>query len=324
MKEFELISKYFKPLAKGFKGALALKDDIAIFPKNNTHEYIITTDGMVEGVHFPENSMPDVVASRLLASNLSDIASCGGVPKYYLITGSIKEGMNKKWFKNFSDKLAEINKKYGIHLIGGDTVKSSTQLFFSVTLIGEVETGRALLRSNAMTGDDIYVSGNIGDAWIGLQILNGEFEKLSYDDKNYFINRYVSPTPRIELGKALVGVASSCTDISDGLLKDLENICTASHVAAEIKKEKISVAIHGEHFEEQITGGDDYELIFTANPSKKGKIENISRDLGLKITKIGKIQTKNTNHSEKSQYITITDRSGKIINYSKTGYEHEI
>lgn len=320
MKEFEIISKYFRPLAKGFKGSLALQDDVAIIPKDNQFDYCITTDGMVEGVHFPENSMPDVIACRLLASNLSDIASCGGIPKYYLLTGSIRYGMDKKWFKSFTDKLAEINKKYNIHLIGGDTVKSSDQLFFSVTMIGEVETGKALLRSNALPGDDIYVSGNIGEGWAGLQVLKGEFEKLSYNDKNHLINRFVSPEPRIELGRKLHEITTCCTDISDGLLRDLSNICSASKVHAEIKKEKIPLAIPDEFFEEQISGGDDYELIFTANPSKKLKIEKLSKDLSLKLTRIGKITKKDENPKE----IIIRDRRGNIFPYSKTGYEHEI
>lgn len=321
MKEFELISKYFQPLAKGFKGALQLKDDIAIIPKDKTHDYVITTDGMVEGVHFPRDSTADVIASRLLASNLSDIASCGGAPKLYLLTGSIRKGLNEKWFRDFSAKLAKINKEYNIHLIGGDTVRSEEQLFFSVTLIGEVKKGKALLRSGASAGDDIYVSGNIGDGWVGLQILN---KKLKLNKEKYFLGRYNSPTPRIELGKALSGIASSCTDISDGLLKDLENICSTSGVYAEIKKEMIPVSLHGEYFKEQISGGDDYELIFTAKSSQKGKIERISKGLGIKITRIGKIQTKNPKTSKKSQYITIIDNAGNTINYDKTGYEHEV
>lgn len=320
MKEFDIIEKYFKPLAKGFKGALSLKDDIAIFPKDSTHEYIITTDGLAEGVHFPENSMPDVIASRLLNTNLSDIASSGGKPLFYLLTGSIKNGMDKKWFKSFTDKLAEINKKYNIHLIGGDTIKSSEQLFFSVTMIGEVKTGKALLRSNALAGDDIYVSGNIGEGWAGLQILKGEFEKFSYQDKNYFINKYVSPQPRIELGQALVDIATACTDISDGLIRDLENICKASKTKAEIKKERIPLGIPDEHFLEQIAGGDDYELVFTAQPAKKAKIEKIAKDLGISLTRIGKI----TKIDENPEIITILDKRNHKIQYTNTGYEHEI
>ncbi len=324
MKEFELISKYFRPLAQGFKGALSLKDDIAIIPKDKPHDYVITTDGMVEGVHFPKDCAPDVIASRLLASNLSDIASCGGTPKFYLLTGSIRKGLDKKWFKSFSKKLAEINKEYGIHLIGGDTVKTSSQLFFSLTLIGEVKKGKALLRSNAKSGDDIYVSGNIGDGWVGLKTLNEEIKNLSSKDKRYFISRYNSPTPRISLGEELVGIVNSCTDISDGLLRDLENICVTSDVSAEIKKENIPVSLKDRFFQEQISGGDDYELIFTAKPSSRAKIEAISKVLGIKISLIGKIQTKNSKPSRKSQYITIIDKAGKIISYDKTGYEHEL
>ncbi len=318
MKEFELISKYFKPLTNKFKGALSLQDDIAIIPKNNQFDYIITADAMAEGVHFPDNSMAEIIASRLMISNLSDIASAGGVPKYYMLTGSIKKGMNEKWFKAFSSKLAEINEKYNIHLLGGDTIKTNEQLFFSVTMIGEIEAGKALLRSGALEGDDIYVSGDIGDAYLGLQIIKGELEKISYEDKNYFINRYFYPSPRIELARNLIDIATSCTDISDGLIKDLENICVASNVKAEIQKEPIPTAIKDELFFEQISGGDDYELIFTARQKDKTKIANIAKKLNIKITKIGRITKQN---SDKNR-VKIYNKNNKIVKYSNKGYEH--
>ncbi|MDX1949249.1 MAG: thiamine-phosphate kinase [Rickettsiales bacterium] len=321
MKEFELISKYFKPLAKGFSGALSLEDDIAIIPKDKNFDYIITSDGMAEGVHFPENSMAEIIASRLLVSNLSDIASSGGIPKYYSITGSIKKGLDEKWFKGFSSKLAELNKEYNIHLLGGDTIKTNEQLFFSITMIGEVEAGKALLRSTALEGDDIYVSGNIGDAYIGLQILKGEIEKFSYQDKNYFINRYLYPTARIELARNLIGIATACTDISDGLIRDLENICIASKVNAEINKEDIPVAIKDELFFEQISGGDDYELIFTARQKDRNKIKNLAKKLNIKISKIGKITKEKL--GKESDKVKISHK-GKPIKYTQKGFEHEV
>lgn len=320
MKEYEIISKYFSPLSSSFNGALNLSDDMAIFSKDGTTDYVITTDAMVEGSHFLENSIPETIAARLLASNLSDIASAGGVPKFYLLNGSISSKTDEKWLKAFADKLSRIQKEFKVHLIGGDTVKSEDKLFFSATVVGEVRKNCALLRSGAKVGDDIYVSGSIGEAYIGLKILEGEMSEFSYEDKNYFINRYIDPKPRIQLGNAIAPFANSCTDISDGFIIDLENICKASGVSAKLDKYLIPVAYKDKIFDEQISAGDDYELIFTVAEDKSSKISKIYKEIDLPITKVGKIVANNG----EAKTITIVEANGKEYEYSKKGYQHEI
>ncbi len=309
--EFEFISRYMKPLTMGFGGALQLGDDVAIIPKDKKTDYVVTLDTIVEDVHFIWQAKPEQIANKLLRSNLSDIASCGAVPKFYLMTGNLSKEMSKPWLKRFTDEILKIQKKYEFSLLGGDTVRSKSEKFFSVTMIGEVPKRKALLRSGAKVGDDIYISGKIGLAWVGLQILQKKM-RIAKDRQQYYINRHYNPEPRITLGRKLIGVANSCTDISDGLLKDLNNICSASGVSARIEADKIPLALKNKkYFEKQITAGDDYELIFTANPRHSEKIKK------LKCVKIGKVVA-----NGKKPGIIITDSKNKEIKINRMGYEH--
>ncbi len=305
IKEFDFISRYLVPLTRGHKGALQLKDDVAIIPKDSKTDYIITLDTLVEDVHFVASATPEQIANKLLRANLSDIASCGGVPKFYFMTGSL---MNEAWIKKFTGEISKIQKQYEIILLGGDTVRSG-QKFFSVTMVGEVTKGKAMLRSGAKVGDDIYVSGKIGEAWVGLQILQ---KKLNIKtNKQHYITKHYSPSPQVELGKKLVGIANSCTDISDGLLKDLNNILKTSNVSAVLEAKKIPLAIADtKYFEQQITAGDDYQLVFTAPKSARAKIESLK----FPIARIGKVVANN-----KKEAIIISGFPNKI---KRLGYEH--
>jgi thiamine-monophosphate kinase len=198
-------------------------------------------------------------------------------------------------------------------LLGGDTVRKEGEKFFSVTMIGEVPKRAALLRSGAKVGDDIYVSGKIGEAWVGLQILKGRMrEKMNKDKKQKYIQKHYSPEPRIILGRKLLKIANSCTDISDGLLKDLNNILEASEVSAILNADKIPLALKDKkYFEKQITAGDDYQLIFTAKPMHAEKIKK------LNCYKIGKIVANN-----KREKIIVLDKKNKKIKTKRLGYEH--
>jgi thiamine-monophosphate kinase len=309
IKEFDFISQYLTPLTSGFKGALQLQDDIAIFPKDAKTDYVITLDSIAENVHFLKSASAKQIANKLLRTNLSDIASCGASPKFYMMTGSL---MPQNWLKEFTDEIAKIQKEFGIFLIGGDTIKTK-QKFFSVTMIGEIAKGKAILRNGAQIGDDIYLSGKIGEAWLGLQILKKNKKILDIIPKNkyqYYINKHYAPTPQILLGKKLLGLANSCTDISDGLLKDLSNICKTSSVSAEINLERIPLAIKN-YAKEQITAGDDYQLVFTAKEIHENKINK------LNCIKIGKIVAKNKNHE-----IILLDKNLNQIKTKRLGYEH--
>jgi thiamine-monophosphate kinase len=309
------------PLAEKFDGALKLQDDFAIVPKDSKTDYIISKDALVENVHFFKDSMAESIAHRILISNLSDIASSGATPKFYLLAGSVNNKTDQKWLEAFVDRLKFLNDQYDISLIGGDTFKSPTDLFFSCTIIGEVEKGKALLRSNAAIDEDIYVSGNIGESLLGLKIMKGELEDLSYLDKNYLINRFLYPSARVNLGKEIKKVASSCADISDGLVADLENICSASNVSAEITIKDIPLAYRDEYVTDQITGGEDYELVFTAKKSKAKELAKISKELDVKITKIGQIR-KTAKDGEGE--VVILNENGHKIELKNKGYTHEI
>ncbi len=307
--EFSFISQYMRPLTMGYKGALQLQDDIAIFPKDKTTDYIVTLDTIVEGVHFLSSATPQQIAAKLLGSNLSDIASCGGTPRFYMLTGNLPKGMGHEWLRLFSTEAAKIQKQYGLILLGGDTVRAEGKKFFSATVIGEVPKGKALLRSKAEVGDDIYVSGCIGEAWLGLQILQG---KIKHKRSKYYIGKHYAPTPQIELGRQLTSLATACTDVSDGLLKDLSNICNTSNVSAVLDAENIPLALkEPKYLIPQITGGDDYQLVFTAKPRHAAKIRK------LKCTRIGKIVA-----NSKNDKIMVLNRQGKNIKIKRLGYEH--
>jgi len=308
--EFDFISRYMLPLTGGFAGALQLQDDIAIIPKDIKTDYILTLDTIAEGTHFLKTATPKQIASKLIRSNLSDIASCGGSPKFYLLTGNLSAKMDHNWLREFTVELSATQKQYGFTLLGGDTIRSNAQKFFSVTMIGEVPKGKALLRSGAKTGDDIYVSGTIGEAWAGLQFLTKNL-RLPKNKQKYYIDKHYVPQPQIALGKKLLTIATSCTDVSDGLLKDLNNILQASNKSAVIDKNSIPLALAGEkYFMPQITAGDDYQLIFTAKPMHGTKIKRLGAH------KIGKIVA-----NSPSEKIMIFDKDRKI-KIKRLGYEH--
>jgi len=299
MDEFGLIEKYLAPLAMGHKGALSLLDDAAIISSRKDYELIITKDAIAEGVHFLPGTSPELIAKKLLRTNLSDIAAMGGVPKYYLIAAMLTGDIDEKWIGKFSKSLGEEQKIFGIHLIGGDTIKHSGPLSFSLTMMGEVKKGAALKRSGAKPGDGVYVSGTIGDGALGLKILRGEIKAGKAGEK-YLAGRYHIPQPRLDLGRKLVGIASACMDISDGLVADLGHICIASKVSAIIEKEKIPLSPAAKailktvpkFWDSIFSGGDDYELLFTVPVAKEKELQALAPKLGIAITRIGNIVKK--------------------------------
>jgi len=322
MDEFGLIEKYLAPLAIGHKGALSLLDDAAIISSRKDYELIITKDAIAEGVHFLPNTSPELIAKKLLRTNLSDIAAMGGVPKYYLIAAMLTGAIDEKWIGRFSKSLGEEQKIFGIHLIGGDTIKHSGPLSFSLTMIGEVKKGAALKRSGAKPGDGIYVSGTIGDGALGLKILRGEIKAGKAAEK-YLAGRYHIPQPRMDLGLRLAGIASACMDISDGLIADLGHICTVSKVSAIIEKEKIPLSpavktilkAAPKFWDSIFSGGDDYELLFTVPPEKEKNLRMLAGKSGIGITKIGNITKKI------SEKVAILEKN-RAFQLKNTGYSH--
>ncbi len=300
--EFDLIRHYLAPLAKAAPGALDLKDDAALLEPPKGCELVVTADALVAGVHFLADDPPDLVARKLLRVNLSDLAAMGARPLGYLITAAWPDDTEEAWVARFAEGLAADQEAYGIALLGGDTTSTPGPLCLSLTALGAVPAGRALKRSGAAPGDLVFVSGTIGDSALGLAALEGRLTGLSEGARDYLIGRYRLPRPRLALGQALVegGLAHGAIDVSDGLVADLGHVCAASGVAGEIEAARIPLsgtaraALDGRAGEPEAlarlaTGGDDYELAFTAPPESVGTMAALGRDLGLPLTRIGRI-----------------------------------
>jgi thiamine-monophosphate kinase len=300
--EFDLIRRYLAPLAKAAPGALDLTDDAALLKPPAGCELVATADALVAGVHFLADDPPDLVARKLLRVNLSDLAAMGAGPLGYLITAAWPSDTEETWVARFADGLAADQEAFGIVLLGGDTTATPGPLCLSLTALGAVPEGRALKRSRARPGDLIFVSGTIGDGGLGLAALDGRLTGPSESARDYLIGRYRLPRPRLALGQALVagGLAHAAIDVSDGLVADLGHVCAASGLAGEIEASRIPLsgtaraALDGRAGEPQVlaglaTGGDDYELAFTAAPESATALAALGRDLGLPLTRIGRI-----------------------------------
>jgi thiamine-monophosphate kinase len=288
MNEFELIQNYFNwPLSDpGIE--LGIGDDAAIFNLDSGYQLVTTTDTLSEGVHFFKNDSPEDIAYKSLAVNLSDIAAMGATAKCFTLALTLPK-LDEIWLKQFSQSLKQTSKKYNVSLIGGDTTRGPLNI--TITMMGVVETSKAIKRSGARNGDNIYVSGEIGDAALCLKKINAG--ERPHKAELIKLNR---PIPRIELGSALKGIANSCIDISDGLEQDLSHIIKASKVGAMVDIQELPLSQSMIKYIESnddwalpLCGGDDYELCFTAPENFNSEIINIAELCKIKITKIGVI-----------------------------------
>jgi len=323
MPEFSLIEKYFKPLTSGHKAARGLNDDAAKFALKAGEELVISKDMFIEDVHFLATDGAYKIASKLLLRNLSDLAASGAKPLYYMLGFGKTKKCDEKFFAEFVRGLKDVQKKFGLTLIGGDTTNSE-KIFLSVTIFGLIKKDKILSRDSAKNGDLIFVSGNIGDAYQGLQIkLAKQIQKLSKNEKTYFLQRHFFPNPQIDLAiKLLQKNLSTCAiDISDGLLADLRHVCEASKLSAEINLAQIPFYQKNLTTAQKLdllSGGDDYELLFCANPHDEKKILQLAKSLKIKLTCIG-IFKKPAN---KKAEISLRGSDNKKIPIKKFGYEH--
>ena len=288
MNEFELIQNYFNwPLSDpGIE--LGIGDDAAIFNLDSGYQLVTTSDTLSEGVHFFKNDSPEDIAYKSLAVNLSDIAAMGATAKCFTLALTLPK-LDEIWLKQFSQSLKQTSKKYNVSLIGGDTTRGPLNI--TITMMGVVETSKAIKRSGARHGDNIYVSGEIGDAALCLKKINAG--ERPHKAELIKLNR---PIPRIELGSALKGIVNSCIDISDGLEQDLSHIIKASKVGAMVDIQELPLSQSMIKYIENnndwalpLCGGDDYELCFTAPENFNSEIINIAEFCKIKITKIGVI-----------------------------------
>jgi thiamine-monophosphate kinase len=315
--EFTFIARHLRPLAAGHAGALELRDDAAIVEPTAGMQLVLAKDALVEGVHFLPHDSAEHVAQKALRVNLSDMAAMGATPRGYLLALMRPKRLPPEWLGRFSHGLAQDQAAFGITLLGGDTVVTPGPLTLSVTMLGEAPRGQTLRRSGARVKDDIYVSGTLGGAALGLNVLQGRLSP-PISASEFLIRRYRLPEPRIELGEALRGVAHAAIDISDGLLADLGHILGTSGKGAEIHTDRIPIsqaaAPHRGALEAALTGGDDYELLFTADPEQRPAIQAISEQLSLPLTLIG--------HITESAELTVLDANGHPFATDRTGWRH--
>ena len=282
--EFDRIARHFRPLAG--PGGLRLQDDAAVLMPPPGRALVIAADALVAGVHFLPDDPPDLVARKLLRSNLSDMAAMAATPFGYLVTLSVPRATPDAWFAAFAAGLAADQAAFGVSLLGGDTTSTPGPVSLSLTVLGSVAPGAALLRSGAAAGDDIWVSGTIGDGALGLLAAQG----LLADPTGFLADRYRLPQPRLALGTALAGIASAAMDVSDGLVQDMGHICRSSGVAAVLRAELVPLseaARPAGRLSLCLTGGDDYELLFTAPPARRAALLQAAAAAAVPITRIG-------------------------------------
>ncbi|HVB17759.1 MAG TPA: thiamine-phosphate kinase [Stellaceae bacterium] len=318
--EFGRIARFFAPLAG--PGGLGLKDDAALVDCAPGHVLVVTVDAIVAGVHYLPDDPPDLVARKLLRVNLSDLAAMGARPLHYLLTMALPASLGDDWVERFAEGLAEDQLLFGVDLLGGDSVATTGPAVLSLTAIGEVAAGAEIRRSGARAGDRIWVSGTIGDAFLGLKVLRGEYPDLAVEYRAALARRFQLPEPRTALGPRLARIAHAMCDVSDGLLADLGHICEVSRVGAtvDLPSLPLSAAAGIIVAEGQVqpaslaTGGDDYELLFTAPPEADQGIESISAVLPLRLTVIGRV--------ESGAGVRLVDALGRVVPVAAAGYTH--
>ncbi len=322
--EFEIIAKYFAPLAAGATGAEGLGNDGAMFTPEAGLSVVVTTDAMVAGVHFLPDDPPALLGRKLLRVNLSDLAAMGARPRGYLLVTAFSKDIDESWIAAFAEGLARDQTEFGVDLLGGDTVSTPGPLTLSLTAFGEIVLDRVLHRSGACAGDEIYVSGTIGDGALGLMALRGALDHLEAAGRAALAARYRLPVPRVALGQALAarGLAHGALDISDGLVADLGHICEASDLGACLSAEAVPLSEAARRaldadpdlHETILTGGDDYELLFTAAPEQAAAIAALSRELSLPLTRIGRMSA--------GQGVRVEAGDGGEIFLSSKGWAH--
>jgi thiamine-monophosphate kinase len=317
--EFALIAQIFAPLAEA-PGAFGLTDDVALLPARAGHDLVVTTDALVESVHFLADDPPDSIAKKALRANLSDLAAKGAEPAGYLLALALPARIDMTWIEAFARGLGEDQKMFAVPLLGGDTTATPGPLTLAITAMGYVPAGAMIRRGGAKAGDGVYVSGTIGDAGGGLALLKGEGVNVGGSDAGVLIERYRLPSPRLALGRALRGVASAALDVSDGLIADLSHIAEVSKVrivveAGRIPRSSAVRALWGDSPEAIVraaTAGDDYELAFTA-PSEEKVVES-AKLAGVGVTCIGRV--------EEGSGIALLDSKGGEIEVARAGFTH--
>ncbi|UCH46704.1 MAG: thiamine-phosphate kinase [Betaproteobacteria bacterium] len=313
--EFELIDRYFsRPTSDA---TLGVGDDAALVEPSPGHELVVTADTIVSGVHFLPDTEPRSLGNKALAVNLSDLAAMGARPRWALLAVTVPKA-DDAWLSAFAEGFYDLARRHNVALIGGDTTRGP--LAITVTALGEVASGTALRRDGARVGDELWISGQVGSAALALRHIRGEV-RLKGKGLEACMARLERPIPRVELGQALVDVASSAIDVSDGLVADAGHICTCSGVGIEISYADVPSISEVTHLkgdqvirEALLAGGDDYELLFTVPAGESLQMDSISARLGLALTRVGRVVA--------GKEVHVLDESGEVIAVDIGGYEH--
>jgi thiamine-monophosphate kinase len=315
LSEFELIARYFTRPTR--HTVLGIGDDAALLAVTPGHELVASTDVMVEGAHFFPDVEPDSLGHKALAVNLSDLAAMGATPKWAMLALTLPKA-DEAWLEGFASGFFALAAEHDVDLIGGDTARGPRNI--CVQIMGEIPHGRALRRDGAKVGDDVWVSGHVGDAAAAVAHLKGDL-KLRGSLLAHCLARLNRPAPRVALGRMLVGVANSAIDISDGLVADLGHICERSAVGAAIEfaavpcsAELMPLLGHALVTRAILAGGDDYELCFTALAGRRSAIDALSGQTGLALTRIGRIVA--------GKGVVVVDQADKPMSVKDGGFDH--
>jgi len=294
MKEFELIKRFFaEPGVTRKDVEMGIGDDAAIIDVPDNSHLIVTTDTLVQGVHFFADMSPRALGHKAVAVNLSDIAAMGGDPTWISLSVTLPTA-DEQWVKEFSAGIFEICEYYNVQVVGGDTTQGP--LTVTVSAKGLVPKGKALMRGGAQPGDWIYVTGTLGDAGVAIDAIKND-KQLPLLHEKFIIDRFEFPTPRVAIAQSLREVANSAIDISDGLISDLGHVLEASNCGAIVNVDQLplSEALTESldehlHYDFALTSGDDYELLFTVPEDKRGALDVTMAHYGVQLTCIGQIQ----------------------------------
>ncbi len=325
--EDALIREFFVPLTSGFPGALGLQDDCALITPPPGEDLVVTTDAIVEGVHFLPDEDAGAIAWKAIAVNVSDLIAKGATPLAYVMSLSLPGRPERSFMSTFAAGLARAQEAFGCKLAGGDTDRTPGHFSVSITAFGTVPAGRMVRRASARAGDLIYVSGTIGDAVLGLNLRRDPncASRWGIDTpvREILITRSQRPTPPVRLTGVLRTYASAAMDISDGLVKDFQRLCGASGTGGHIEAEKVPLSANARavlaagdvQLADLLTGGEDYEVLATVSTENASQFERSAAQEDVPVTCIGEIAVADAG-------ISVADRGGHHLDLARTGWDH--
>lgn len=324
--EDKLITRFFKPLATA-PGALSLTDDAAFFSPSNGHEIVLKTDAIVAGVHFLPDDPPETIARKALRVNLSDLSAKGAKPAGCLMTLALPKQVSESWLEEFAAGLKSDCEQFDCPLYGGDTVGTPGPVSISIFAFGTLPQGSMVRRAGAMPGHRVFVTGTIGDASLGLKLLQEPARRTAWSlndaDAKFLVERYRVPRPRVALAEAIRLHASAAMDVSDGLAGDLSKLCEVSKVSARIEVKSLPLSsgtrqvLRSEPalIDAVATGGDDYEILCTIAPERAQGFREAAETAGLPVAEIGEVTA-----GEAPPLFVAAD--GTPLSYARASYSH--